>query len=57
MLQRVVKWDKADEEGSIARYFEIVMRMFEQVPSPEYVIKTADFAVLMLEHEHPKSVS
>lgn len=57
MLQHLVKWEESDEEGGVACYFEAVMRMFEQVPSPQYVIKTAESAVLMLQKGHPKSVS
>jgi hypothetical protein len=57
MLQQLVQWDDSDKAGGVARYFEMVMRMFEQVPSPQYVIKTAESAVLMLEVGHPRSVS
>ena len=57
MLQHLVEWEESDREGGVTRYFEMAMRMFEQVPSPQYVIKIAESALLMLEKGHPKSVS
>lgn len=57
MLQRLVEWEESDREGGVARYFEAAMCMFEQVPAPQYVIKIAESALLMLEQGHPKSVS
>ena len=57
LLQQLVKWEESDQEGGVARYFEKVMRLFEQVPAPKYVIKVADSAVLLIANGHPESVS
>ena len=57
MLQRLVEWKVEEKDNCLANYFEKVMRLFEQIPAPHYVIKVADSAILLLKNGHPKSVS
>ncbi len=53
----MVEWDESEEKACESRYFEAVLRMFEQLPAREYIIKTAEAALLILGDDHPKSVS
>lgn len=57
LLQRLVEWEESDEDVGVACYFEKVMRLFEQVPAPQYVIRIAESAVTLIEEGHPRSVS
>ena len=41
----------------MAVYFEKIMRLFEQVPAPLYVVKIAKSATLFMEKRDPRSVS
>ena len=39
------------------QYYSRVMRLFEQVPSPSYVIRVAKTATKLVNSEHPNAVS
>lgn len=60
-LQQLLEWgegeDIIDKESCTVCYFERVMRLFEQESAPQYIIKAANSATLLLSPGNPKSVS
>ena len=43
--------------GRRVQYYVKVMRLFEQVPSPSYVIRVAKVATNLVNRDHPNAVS
>ena len=43
--------------GRRVQYYIKVMRLFEQVPSPNYVVKVTRIATKLVNREHPNAVS
>ena len=48
---------KAGDGGRRVHYYVKVMRLFEQVPSPSFVIRVAKIATKLVNREHPNAVS
>ena len=43
--------------GRMVQYYIKVMRLFEQVPSPSYVVRVTKIATNLVNKEHPNAVS
>ena len=46
----------AGDGGRLVEYYVKVMRLFEQVPSPSYVVRVAEVATSVVNREHPNAV-
>ena len=46
-----------DDGGRRVQYYVKVMRLFEQVPSPSYVVRVAKVATKLVNRDHPNAVS
>jgi len=68
MLQSLVEYEEGKEklskeekkvmkENFLARYYEKVMRLFEEVSAPQYVILVAQEATRILRYNDDRSVS
>ena len=58
MLQRVAFLSGAEADGaSLGAYWVKVMRLFEQVPSAQWVVGVASVAVQVVPSKHPTAVS
>ena len=62
VLQSVCSSEGGDvgEDGDGGRrvqYYIKMMRLFEQVPSPSYVVKVAKIATKLVNRDHPNAVS
>lgn len=62
VLQSVCGSDAGDaseggDGGRRVQYYVKVMRLFEQVPSPSYVVMVTKIATKLVNRDHPSAVS
>ena len=48
---------EAGDGGRRVQYYVKVMRLFEQVPSPSYVVMVTKIATKLVNRDHPNAVS
>ena len=58
LLQSVFDGEGSEDgdDGRLVEYYIKVMRLFEQVPSPSYVIRVAKVATNVVNKDHPNAV-